>query len=218
MRTSINHGNRLFFSGITAENHSDDISDQTRSVLDILDARLRASGTNRGALLTVHIWLQDMALFQEMTAVWNDWIGAQSPPSRSCVSGGSVQHGALIQVVATAAVPGLERETGPIERFGLVRGAGRPTMCLGLAFGNWFTVCTLASDCSQDITGQTRQVLADFDTFLTEAGTDRSKILTAEIWLKRISDSDIVSDVLGSWLLPDHLPSCSCGPRRHGAA
>ena len=123
MRASINYENRLFFSGITAQERLDDITDQTRSALDILDARLRDAGTDRRSLLTVHIWLKDMALFQKMTAVWNDWIGDQDPPSRSCVSGGSVQPDALVQVVATAAMPGSAQATAAIERFGLVRGA-----------------------------------------------------------------------------------------------
>jgi enamine deaminase RidA (YjgF/YER057c/UK114 family) len=210
MRTSINYGNRIYLSGITAQENLGGIGDQTRKALDILDARLAEAGTDRKSLLTVHIWLRDMTLFQEMTAVWNDWIGTYDPPSRSCVSGGSLQPEALIEVVATASIPGPEQENTSIERFGIVEGEGRPTMCLGLACKDWFTVCTLASDCSEDITGQTKQILRDFDTFLAEARTGKSKILTMDIWLKRVSDSATVNDVLMSWLVPDQLPSSSC--------
>ena len=135
MRTSTVAGNRVLLSGISAEQRDGGISAQTREVLDILDARLVAAGTDRRSLLTVHIWLKRMTLFQEMTAVWNDWIGAIDPPSRSCVSGGSMQPDALIQVVASAAAAGPEHGGTSIERFGLVRGEGRPTMCLALAYG-----------------------------------------------------------------------------------
>ena len=209
-RTSITYGNRVFFSGIAGTQEAGGIAEQTRMALDILNARLTEAGSNRRSLLTVHIWLQDMVLFREMTAVWNDWIGADAPPSRSCVSGGSLQPGSLIQIVATASIADSEQDDALIERYGVVRGQGRPTMCLGLACGDWFTVCTLASDCSQDITGQTNQILRDFDAFLAEAGTDKSKILTMDIWLKRVSDSAAVNEVLMSWLSPGHLPSCSC--------
>ncbi|MGI9410697.1 MAG: Rid family hydrolase, partial [Hyphomicrobiaceae bacterium] len=209
MRNWITYGNRVYLSGIAGEG-SGGIGDQTRTALDILDSRLAEVGTDREALLTVHIWLKDMALFHEMTAVWNDWIGASDPPSRSCVSGGSLQPGSLIQVVATASIPGSQENNLLIERFGMVRGGGRPTMCLGLAYGDWFTVCTLASDSSQDITGQTKQILRDFDTFLAEAGTDKSRILTVDIWLKRMSDGDVVNDVLMSWFIPGQLPGRSC--------
>jgi len=210
MRSSITRANKVYLSGITAQERTVSISDQTREALDILDARLAEAGTHRTSLLTVHIWLRDMALFQEMTSVWNNWIGSHAPPSRSCVSGGSLQPGALIEVVATASVSGPQQDSTPIERFGMVRGEGRPTMCLALAYGDWFTVCTLASDRSEDISGQTRQILRDFDRFLAEAGTDKSKILTMDIWLKHVSDIDAVNDVLMAWLAPGQLPAGSC--------
>lgn len=210
MGTSITSGDRIFLAAITGDEQSGGIGAQTRAALAALDARLDEAGVDRRSLLTVHIWLADMALFQEMTAVWNGWIGNDEPPSRSCVSAGALQPGALIQVVATAASPAANMANIPIDRYGLVRGTGRPTMCLALAHGNWFTVCTLASDCSQDITGQTRQILADFDRFLGEAGTERSKVLTVDLWLERMSDREAVEDVMAEWLDRDQLPAGSC--------
>lgn len=201
---------KLYFSGINSPDRKSNITEQTRNVLRQLDTLLAQAGTNRSALLTVHIWLRDMALFREMTAVWNDWIGTEAPPSRSCVSGGSLNPDALIEIVATAASPASVQDEKSIERFGLVRGPGRPTMCLGLAYHDWFTVCTLAPDCNEDIAGQTGQVLQIFDNFLAEAGTDRSKILTMDIWLRRMSDKAVVEQTLATWLTPDHLPSGSC--------
>ncbi len=200
----------LFFSGITARDDLGAIAEQTREALEILDARLAQAGIDRASLLTVHIWLRDMALFQEMTAVWNDWIGPEDPPSRSCVSGGSLNPDALVEVVATAVLPAPDQDHKSIERFGLVRGEGRPTMCLALAYKDWFTVCTLAPDCSADIVGQTKQVLQLFDTFLAEAGTDKSKILMMDIWLKHMTDAAVVSNALTDWLARAHLPSGSC--------
>lgn len=209
MRASITCADRVFFAGITADHLDGDITAQTRNALDILDTRLEAVGADRGALLTVHIWLKDMALFREMTAVWNGWIGRHGPPSRSCVSGGAIDTDALIQVVASAARPAPHGHAASIERFGLVRGPGRPTMCLALAYGNWFTVCTLASDCSQGVAGQTKQILAEFDRYLGEAGAAKSNILTIDIWLKHSADRSAVNDVLQSWLVPGQLPSSS---------
>ncbi len=204
----------LCFSGIRSRDGEVDITKQTRDVLAQLDARLAAAGTDRSSLLTVHIWLRDMALFDAMTAEWNAWIGADEPPSRSCVSGGSLDPDALIEVVATAAAPNHApnhaEDQVMIERFGLVRGPGRPTLCLALAYRDWFTVCTLAPDCSQDIAGQTRQVLTQFDTFMAEAGADKSDILTMDIWLKNMHDKAIVDDTLAAWLPADHQPSGSC--------
>ena len=201
---------KLCFSGIAPHNHGGDIAAQTRDVLAQLDTRLAEHGTDRSALLTVHIWLRDMACFTAMTAEWNNWIGDAQPPSRSCVSGGSLDPNANIEIVATAASPTPVANKAAIERYGVVRGEGRPTMCLALAYHDWFTVCTLAADCSQDIAGQTRQVLAAFDGFLSEATADKADILTMDIWLKRLGDKAVVDGVLAQWLEPGQAPAGAC--------
>lgn len=201
---------RLVFPGITAHAGLGSIEEQMSAALATLDQRLAAAGTDRRSLLTVHIWLRDMALFDRMTAVWNAWIGDEAPPSRSCVSGGSLEPEALVELVASAVLPGPDAAPAPIERYGLVGGAGRPSMCLALACRDWFTVCTLAHDCSADIAGQTAQVLAAFDGYLAEAGVDKSDILTMDIWLKRMSDDAVVRDVVGAWLAPGAWPAGSC--------
>lgn len=46
----------------------------------------------------------------------------------------------------------------------------------------------IADDVTQDITGQTRQVLAAIDALLARAGSDKSKILRAQIFLADIGD------------------------------
>ena len=46
----------------------------------------------------------------------------------------------------------------------------------------------IADDATQDITGQTRQVLAAIDALLARAGSDKSKILRAQIFLADIGD------------------------------
>jgi enamine deaminase RidA (YjgF/YER057c/UK114 family) len=43
-----------------------------------------------------------------------------------------------------------------------------------------------ASDRTQDIRGQTAQALAKLERVLVEAGTDLSRLLTTQIWLKDI--------------------------------
>src|SRR5690349_15249253 len=40
-----------------------------------------------------------------------------------------------------------------------------------------------ADDTAQDVKGQTAQILAKIDALLAEAGTDKSKLLCANIWL-----------------------------------
>ena len=47
----------------------------------------------------------------------------------------------------------------------------------------------VAEDSSLDITGQTQQVLAAIDRLLAEAGSDKTLVLQATIFLKTLADS-----------------------------
>jgi enamine deaminase RidA (YjgF/YER057c/UK114 family) len=65
-----------------------------------------------------------------------------------------------------------------------------------------------AHDKSLDIKGQTSQVLEKIDKILAEAGTDRSNLLTAQIWIRDIqSDFAGMNEVWDGWVSPDALPT-----------
>lgn len=64
----------------------------------------------------------------------------------------------------------------------------------------------VAADGSQDITGQTQQVLAAIDALLARAGSDKTKILRAEIFLKDIADFAAMNAVWEKWVVAGHTP------------
>ena len=45
-----------------------------------------------------------MENFAALNAVWNDWVDADIPPSRACVSGGLYRPDALVEIVVTAVI------------------------------------------------------------------------------------------------------------------
>lgn len=58
-----------------------------------------------------------------------------------------------------------------------------------------------------DIQGQTKNVLAKVDALLSQAGTSKSNLLTANIWLKDIStDFQAMNEVWCEWLDPENKP------------
>ena len=69
--------------------------------------------------------------------------------------------------------------------------------------------CT-AADLSKDITGQTLEVLAAIDAILETHGTDKTRLLQAQIWLKDIRDRDAMNKVWSSWLPEDGAPARAC--------
>jgi len=64
----------------------------------------------------------------------------------------------------------------------------------------------VAADGTQDITGQTKQVLAAIDALLARAGTDKGQILRCEIFLADIADFAAMNAVWEAWVVPGHTP------------
>ena len=71
-------------------------------------------------------------------------------------------------------------------------------------------VCYLAGQVAAggatDIAGQTREVLAAIDALLAQAGTDKTHILRAQIFLADITDFPGLNAVWDSWVVAGHTP------------
>jgi enamine deaminase RidA (YjgF/YER057c/UK114 family) len=65
----------------------------------------------------------------------------------------------------------------------------------------------IADDDTADITGQTQQVLAAIDALLARAGSDKSKILRAQIFLVDLADFKAMNAVWETWVVPGHTPA-----------
>ena len=59
----------------------------------------------------------------------------------------------------------------------------------------------------QDITAQTRDVLAQIDETLRDCGTDKTKILTATIYLTDMKNFAGMNAVWDQWVAPGHTPA-----------
>ena len=65
----------------------------------------------------------------------------------------------------------------------------------------------VADDPKADITGQTQQVLAQVDDLLFEAGTEKSKIVSATIYLPDMADFAAMNEVWEAWVVPGATPA-----------
>ena len=68
----------------------------------------------------------------------------------------------------------------------------------------------VAADASADITVQTQQVLQKVDALLAEAGSDNSKILSAQIWIASIGHFAAMNAVWDAWVPDGHAPARAC--------
>ena len=73
-----------------------------------------------------------------------------------------------------------------------------------------FTQGATATDLSKDITGQTQAELAGLDEILETHGTDKTRLLQAQIWLKDIRDRDAMNQVWSAWLPEGGAPARAC--------
>ncbi len=64
---------------------------------------------------------------------------------------------------------------------------------------------------------QTRAVLAQVDRLLAEAGSDRSRLLSATIWLADIADFAEMNSVWEAWIDPANPPARATGECRLAA-
>jgi enamine deaminase RidA (YjgF/YER057c/UK114 family) len=72
--------------------------------------------------------------------------------------------------------------------------------------GTVYLAGQVPEDGTQDIRGQTRQVLACVDALLARAGTDKSRILMAQIFLADLADFDGMNEVWDAWVAAGHAP------------
>ena len=64
----------------------------------------------------------------------------------------------------------------------------------------------VADDATQDIAGQTRQVLGAVDTLLQRAGTDKRRILMVQIYLADLADFGGMNAVWDAWVPAGDAP------------
>jgi enamine deaminase RidA (YjgF/YER057c/UK114 family) len=65
----------------------------------------------------------------------------------------------------------------------------------------------IPEDTSQDIAGQVKQALGEIDSLLAKGGSDKTKILSAVIWLADIDDFAAMNVVWDAWVAPGRTPA-----------
>jgi enamine deaminase RidA (YjgF/YER057c/UK114 family) len=73
--------------------------------------------------------------------------------------------------------------------------------------GMVFLAGQVAEDATQDVSGQARQVLAAIDRLLAEAGTDKTRLVFAQIFLADIADFAAMNAVWDRWIADAGKPA-----------
>ncbi len=78
------------------------------------------------------------------------------------------------------------------------------------ANGFVFTAGIVADNVMQDVKGQTQQVLGEIDRLLKLAGTGKSKVVSATIWVTDIRARDAMNEAWNAWTGGENLPGRAC--------
>lgn len=96
-----------------------------------------------------------------------------------------------------------------ITRFGT-----GPRMSEAVAYNGILWVAGQVGQPGASVADQTRQCLAEVDRILAEAGTEKTRILSAQIWLADIATFAEMNSVWDSWVPQGHTPARATGEAR----
>jgi enamine deaminase RidA (YjgF/YER057c/UK114 family) len=98
-----------------------------------------------------------------------------------------------------------------IARNGITDGSnGMPIMSRAVVRGDTVYLSGVVPDPVGDVAVQTRQVLEKIDQLLSSTGTDKSKLLTAQIWLADMTDFMAMNAVWNAWVDRVNPPVRAC--------
>jgi enamine deaminase RidA (YjgF/YER057c/UK114 family) len=69
---------------------------------------------------------------------------------------------------------------------------------------------TADKSAGQSVAAQTQEILAAIDALLAKAGTDKSKLLQATIWLQDIRTVDEMNKIWDAWVPTGTAPARAC--------
>jgi len=103
MSQAVRYGGVMYTAGQVDD--SPTVAEQTRAVLAKIDALLAAGGTDKSACLSANVWLADIGTFDEMNAVWDQWVDPRCPPARATVESRLASSKYLVEIAVVAATP-----------------------------------------------------------------------------------------------------------------
>ncbi|MGB0415769.1 MAG: RidA family protein [Coraliomargarita sp.] len=97
------HQGTVYLCGQVCADATQDISEQTQTMLDKVDTLLQQAGSDREHMLSATVYLRDMKDFATMNAVWDAWVPEGHAPARACVEARMARPELLVEISVIAA-------------------------------------------------------------------------------------------------------------------
>lgn len=103
MSRIVKHNGTIYLCGQVCADAEQGITEQTQTMLDKVDDLLIKAGSNRENILSATIYIKDMKYFDEMNAVWDQWVPKAHAPARACVTADMARETLLVEISVIAA-------------------------------------------------------------------------------------------------------------------
>lgn len=99
-------GNLVHLAGQLASDLSLDIKGQTQQTLDYIDQFLADAGTDKSHILSVMIFIKDIATnYDAMNEIWDAWVADIQALPRTCVEAHMYKANVLVEMTVVAVKP-----------------------------------------------------------------------------------------------------------------
>lgn len=105
MSEAVIHGDKIYLSGYVAETTvGKSVKEQTKDILDQIDATLKEAGTDKTKVLKANIWLTDIKTWAQMNEAWDAWVVPGQTPARATVEAKLAAPGLDVEIMVEAAL------------------------------------------------------------------------------------------------------------------
>ena len=97
------HNRTVYLAGQLADDYAGDIAEQTRQTLANIDRLLAEAGSDKAHILSLTIYLKDMADYAGLNEVYDAWVAEGAAPARACVEAKLYDPRVLVEMMVVAA-------------------------------------------------------------------------------------------------------------------
>lgn len=102
--SAVVHGDLVFLAGHVSHRPDASVFEQTQECLEAIEVHLFEAGSDKTRLLSVQIWLADIATFDEMNRAWDAWVDKGNLPARATVEAKLAGPEYKIEIAGVAAL------------------------------------------------------------------------------------------------------------------